>query len=186
MRWEDLFADLEQEYEAAQAAELSAEVADRTRVERGRVSLAGRLRAAVGHQVQVEVTGAGPVVGTLADSGPDWLLLSEPRGRQVLVPMDRVVAITGLGRRAGDPALVSPVDARLDLRTALRRLARSRTAALVLLTTGRQLDGTVDRVGADHVDLALHPVGEARRAGAVLAVATVPLASVALVRSREE
>lgn len=185
VRWEKLFADLEQEYEAAMAAELAAEVADRSRLERGRIALADRLRAHAGHPLALEVTGAGAVQGRLLESGPDWLLMAEATGAPLLVPMDRLVGVTGLGRRAGDPALVSRVDARLDLRVALRRLARSRVAVSLLLISGRRLDGTLDRVGADHVDLAVHPAGEARRPGTVLAVTTIPLSAVALVRSQQ-
>lgn len=186
MRWEQLFTDLEQEYEAAMALELDAEVAERSRAERGRIGIADRLRAHHGHPVQLDVQGAGAVQGTLLDSGLDWVLVAEPRGVRCLVPTDRLVTVAGLGRRAGDPLLVSKVDARFDLRLTLRRLARSRSGVSVLLTSGRQLDGTIDRVGADHVDLALHAMGEARRAGAVMAVSTVPLAAMGAVRSRED
>ena len=51
------------------AAELDAEVADRTRREAAQLALVDRARAAVGHPVTLRVLGAGPVDGLLADVG---------------------------------------------------------------------------------------------------------------------
>ena len=52
----------------------------------------------------------------------------------------------------------------------------------VHLRDGGVLDGTLDRVGGDFVDLALHGAGEVRRRGEVRAVTAVPLAAIAAVR----
>ncbi len=71
---------------------------------------------------------------------------------------------------------------RLDLRWALRGLARSRAPLRLVLRDGTALTGTLDRVGADHVDLAEHPLDEARRSADVTAVRLVPLPPLALVQ----
>ena len=56
----------------------------------------------------------------------------------------------------------------------LRDLARRRTPLHVALRDGERLHGTVDRAGADHLDLAVHDAGQARRTDAVRAFRIVP------------
>lgn len=182
MRWESLFADLEAEFEAGAAEELRAEVRDRTRRETALVRVVDRLRSAVGHPVAVAVRGGVTLQGVLLDAGPDWLLLGESTGREALVPADAVLWLTGLGARSTTPGSEGRVAARLDLRSALRGVARDRSPVAVVLLEGGVLTGTLDRVGADWVELAEHPAGEQRRASEVRGVRTVPLAALAVVR----
>ncbi|HEU0103098.1 MAG TPA: hypothetical protein VFR07_12345 [Mycobacteriales bacterium] len=180
MRWKALFDDLEAQAAAADRVELEDEVRDRTRREVGLVRAADRLRACVGEPLAVSVVGAGPAHGTLLDAGPDWLLLEERPGRDALVPLAAVLGVTGVGRRTAAP--LDRVGRRLDLRWTLRALVRDRAALQVRLRDGSLLAGTLDRVGADHVDLAEHPQGELRRPAAVLGVRLVPLDALALLR----
>jgi len=182
MRWRRLFDDLEAQAEAADDAELLAEVAERSRREAALVHLVDRVAAAIGAPATVHVLGAGRVQGVLADAGVDWLLLEEPGAGEVLLPLDAVLGVSGIGAAAAPPD-ASAVGRRLDLRWALRGLARSRTGVRLVLVDGSVLPGTLDRVGADHVDLAEHGRGEARRAAAVRQVSLVPLAALAAVRS---
>lgn len=182
MRWQQLFCDLEGQLAAAEVAELAGEVADRSRREAALVVLADRLAPAVGRELTVHARGCGQLRGRLLDSGRDWLLLDE-HGAEALVPLAAVLGVAGAGARTADPAAGGVVAARLDLRWALRGLARSRTGVLLVLDDGSQVSGTLDRVGADHLDLAEHGRGEARRARAVAQVRLVPLAALGVVRS---
>lgn len=179
MRWRELFSDLEGQLAAAEAAELAGEVADRSRREAGLVHLVDRLAPAVGGELVLHLLGAGPVRGRLVETGPDWVLLDE-RGAELLVPLSAVLSVSGAGAHVTAPG--GAVAARLDLRWALRGLARSRTGVLLVLLDGSRVTGTLDRVGADHLDVAEHGAGEARRASAVRQVRLVPLAAVAVVR----
>lgn len=184
VRWQALFDDLEAQLDAVAAAELAGEVAERSRLAAARVRTADRLAAGVGLPVVVALPGAGTLRAVLRDSGADWLLLDEG-GREALVPLSAVLTVTGLPRAAAaepeDPG--GAVARALDLRWALRGLVRDRAGVAVVLRDGTALSGTLDRVGADHVDLAEHPPGEARRVGAVRTVRLVPLAALAVLRS---
>jgi len=183
MRWQRLFADLEGQLDAAEAAELAGEVADRSRREAALLLLADRLGPAVGQQAGVHVPSHGLLRGTLVAAGRDWLLLEESGGADLLVPLAAVLGVVGIGSRADDPASLGPVARRLDLRWALRGLARSRTGVVLSLSDGSQVTGTLDRVGADHVDVAEHGRGEPRRSGVVRQVRLVPIGALAVVRS---
>ena len=183
MGWEALFADLEGEFDAAEAAELAAEVDDRTRREVARLRLVDQLRAAIGNPLLVTLTQFGPLHGRLVDVGADWLLLDESSARQALVPLASVLAISGLGARASEPATESPVVARLGLGYVLRALARDRAVVAITLRDGSHRVGTVDRVGADHVTISEHAPDEVRRPSAVRVSTLLPFAAVVLVRS---
>ena len=126
MRWEELFADLEAQLLAADAAELAGEVTDRTRREAGLLRLTDRLRPVVGRPVGILVEGAGSVQGRLLDVGEGWLLLQERGQRQVLVPTVGVLGITGLGSPSAVPGSEGEVGRRLDLRWAQRARRRPR------------------------------------------------------------
>ncbi|OHV37673.1 MULTISPECIES: hypothetical protein [Pseudofrankia] len=186
MRWEALFADLEAQWDAAEAAELAAEVADRSRLEIGYLRLVDRLRPAVGHRMRFDILGQpgperGVITGRLLALGADWLLAEDAGGGEALIPVRSLLAVRGLRGEAAHPGHEGRVGARLDLRHALRGVARDRSGCLVMLADGRTVSGTIDRVGADFVDLAEHAPGEFRRPRAVEGC-TVPLAAIVLLR----
>lgn len=182
-RWARLFADLDSELAAAERAELEGEAADRTRREAALLTIADRLRGALGHPVRLRVRGLGELPCRLEQLGPDWLLGRDGTGGSLLVPLAAVLAVTGLAAasQTGDRGLVA---ARLDLRFALRGLVRDRASVRVTLIDTAELSGTLDRVGADFVELAEHPTGELRRAGRVRQVRLLPTAALAVVRAQ--
>jgi hypothetical protein len=183
MRWQQLFADLQAQFDQEEAAAERAEWASRARAEVGTLRFAQRLRGSLGAHVSLTCRGAGAVAGVLVDVGSDWLLLEDDRGRQDLVATAAVRAVAGLGRWTVPPEPAGAVRGLLDLRRALRALARDRAAVQVVLDDGGVLTGTLDRVGADYVELAEHPADQARRAEAVQGVRAIVIAAVAVVRT---
>jgi hypothetical protein len=183
MRWQQLFADLQAQFDEQEAAAERAEWGSRARTEIGAVTLADRLGGALGTPVSLRCRGGGAVAGRLVELGVDWLLLEDEHARSTLVALSGVRAVGGLGRRTAAAEDPGPVRGRLDLRRALRALARDRALVQVVLDDGFVLSGTLDRVGADYVELAEHPLDEPRRSEAVLGVRTVVISAIALVRS---
>jgi hypothetical protein len=197
MRWDRLFGDLEARFEELADAQAAAELADRERVAGGAILATQRLAGAIGSTVRVRLAGGPLVGGILRGVGPDWLLLTEGEQRDCVVALAAVIAVEGL--TASTAQELTGVALRLDLRKALRGVARDRSPVALALAgwTGGvaglsaaagsagpgEIVGTIDRVGADFVEVAVHAAWEPRRAGAVRSVALVPLAAVVLVRA---
>jgi hypothetical protein len=183
MRWQHLFADLSAQWEAAEVSAERAEAASHARSEVGSVLLADRLRGAAGARLVLRCRGAGQVAGVVADVGTDWLLLVDDRGGEALVAAAAVLSVSGLGRRTAAPEETGEVDRRLDLRWAVRGLARDRSPVRLVLVDGAVVTGTIDRVGADFCEVAEHALDEARRGSAVQGVTAVPLSALAVIRT---
>jgi hypothetical protein len=182
MRWDQLFADLEAQADAVALAERGAEADERARIELARVELVDRLAPAVGTVVRVRCPSGVLVGGTLTRVGAGWLLIDEPAQRQALVAVPAVVSVSGLGRLTAPAHSLGVVASRLGFAYALRAIARDRSGVRIDLVDGAALDGTVDRVGADFIELAIHAAGEARRRAEVREVLIVALGAVAVVR----
>jgi hypothetical protein len=183
MRWQQLFADLQGQFEEQEAAADRAEYSSRARAEIGSVELVDRLRGAVGSPLSLHCRGAGQVAGRLVEVGPDFVLLEDEQARPSLVARGAIQAVGGLSTRTAVAEDAGPVRGRLDLRRALRALARDRATLHLTLDDGLVLSGTVDRVGADYLELAEHPADQPRRSEAVVGVRAVVIGSIALVRS---
>lgn len=180
MRWQRLFDDLEAQLDAAEQAAFDGEVADRTRREVALVHIADRLAAATGTRLRCSVQGAGIVTGSVVRAGADWLLLADEAGRDLLVALGALVDVAGLRADVGPTNVVG---SKLGLGHVLRGIARDRTPVVLQLVIGDRIDGTIDRVGADFVDVAVHPLDAPRRSGEVIGHRAVTMAGIAIVRS---
>ncbi len=184
MRWDGLFADLEAQWEREAQAQAYAEAAELTRGEWAALSLVARLRGARGRTLRLLLRHGHRCDLTPQAFGPDWVGGRTIGGDSVLVRLAAVTAVEGpLGAAVTAPE-PGPWPEGPRLASALRRVARSRSGVEVVGTDGTVLvEGTVDRVGADHMDVARHARDDARRAGAVRGVLVVPLDAVALLRA---
>lgn len=182
MRWDGLFADLEAQAATLDNAQRAGEVDERARTEIGRIALLDRLRPAVGQSVRLRCRGGLDVVGVAVRVGAGWLLIDEGSNREALVATAELVSVSGLGRLSAVPDSQGVVESRLGLRHVLRGIARDRSAVSVHLVDATVADGTIDRIGADFVEIAAHAAGETRRRGEVRDVLVVPFSAVVAVR----
>ena len=188
MRWERFFEDLEDQLDSEWEAERAALDSEAERLRVSKLTVRERLVAAVGADAGVELAGGATVPGRIAAVGADWCALeSADAGRGVvLVPLWSIVALTlahetllRAARAAGPgPALAQ----RMTFGFVVRDLVRKRVPVAVELASRRVLTGTIDRAGADHLDLALHDAGAPRRATAVAGYRLIPFAAGAAVR----
>jgi hypothetical protein len=182
MRWDGLFSDLEAQADRLDRSERAAEVDERARIEVAKVRLVDRLRPALGTPLRLRCGADVSVVGVLRQIGPDWALVDEGAGHEAVVILGAIVAISGLGRLSAPPDTASVVSSRLALGHVLRGIARDRSAVQVNLTDGSVVEGTIDRVGADFAELAVHAPGELRRRSEVREVLVLPMAGLVALR----
>lgn len=145
MRWERLFADIEQQVADEDLLERDALVADLVAEEHARTSWRDRL----GERARLRVQGAGVVEGQVLGARPALLHL-RTAGSDVLVATDAVLTVQGPGRRREPDTSVTQ---RLGWASAWRVLRDESADVVVVLVDGSRASGTVVRVGEDHVEL---------------------------------
>lgn len=191
VRWDSFFQDLEDQLSAEWDAERAALDSEAERLRIARLGLRERLRAVAGTDdaVGVELADGTRHELSIAAVGADWIAgRALPAGSGVtLVPLAALTGLTApeplLLRSARAHAVPDRMADRITFGFALRDLARRRVPVTLGAVGGRALSGTLDRVGADHLDLALHALDETRRPEQVAGFRLVPLAAVAWVRT---
>lgn len=190
MRWDRFFEDLEDQLDSEWEAERAALDTEAERLRLSRVPLRERIvaLASMGGQVVAETVGGAITTGSVTRVGADWFAVQTSARRPVItvIPLGALQALL----LPADAVLASVRDAepgpalaqRMTFGFVLRDVVRRRIPATLALTDGRLLAGTIDRAGADHLDLALHEPGAPRRAPNVTGYRVVPFAAVALLR----
>lgn len=189
MEWDHLFDDLEGQLAAEWESERAALDAESERLRISKLTLHDRLRSMTAgeNRVLLELTGGEHWDAVLRVMGADWVGVSssgDPRLR--LVPLS---AVTTIGSDHGVLlSSLSPAHGEAGLRErmtfgfVLRDVARRRTPVTIGRADADPVQGTIDRAGADHLDLAVHDVGEPRRTRAVRGFRSIPFAALAWVR----
>ena len=198
MRWDNLFDDLESQLEQELTAEEVDLQAEEERLRLARLGIRDRLRALStasttdGCILRLLLADGSRVAVAPATFGRDWIAgeLLEESGRrpQCIVALDGIDAVMLTRSQvlqsldaSGAEESTGALSARLGLQFVLRDLCRRRQAIDLWLRDGR-VHGTIDRVGRDHVDVAVHEAGTPRRESAVGEYRIVRLGQIVLAR----
>ncbi|MEO7006837.1 MAG: hypothetical protein ABI275_02825 [Terrimesophilobacter sp.] len=198
MRWDNLFDDLESQLEQGLTAEEVDLRAEEERLRLGRLGLRERIAAILQAQkydpaygIRVTLHGGEGLSLRPVTVGKDWMsadvLDDSARHAQCVLPLRAIASVVltptqvqqslnATSTSDSEPGVTS----RLGIGFVLRDLCRRRREVSVHLADG-DLHGTIDRVGRDHFDLAVHDPGVARRDSAVLSYRIIPLDQVLLV-----
>jgi hypothetical protein len=191
VRWDRFFDDLEGQLASEWEAERAALDTEAERLRLSRVALRERLavledRDRNAGPPSFEIVDGTVLAAEVTGVGADWVALQGAQSVALLLPF---TAITAIGMphadvlRSARPARArSSLADRMTFGFVVRDMVRRRVAVMVQLTHGRMLTGTIDRAGADHLDLALHEPGSPRRASEVTGYRVVPFHAVAWIR----
>lgn len=191
MRWENFFDDLEGQLASEWEAERAALDTEAERLRLSRVALRERLSMLVDRERDAVPPSFDLADGTVLAAevtgvGADWVALDGGRSGALVVPFASIASIgmphADVLRSARPAPARSALADRLSLGFLARDLVRRRIGVTVHLTHGRTLAGTIDRAGADHLDIALHEPGTPRRASEVTGHRIVPFAAVVWIR----
>jgi len=187
VRWDELFADLEGQLEQGLGAEEREIELEEERLRVGRAALRDRVAAIAQHPdaLRVRLIDGSAVEIVPRTVGRDWVSGDlAGTAAQVVLPLAAVDALlpsTDQVQRSLAPASLGAVTDRIGVAFLLRDLARRRRT-LQLTTPAGVVTGTIDRVGRDHLDLAVHPLDGWRRPSAVARIEVLALARILLIR----
>ncbi|MBX9472780.1 hypothetical protein [Microcella sp.] len=194
MRWDHLFDDLAGQLEHELQSEESDLRLEEERLRLGRLPLRERLAVLKASadpalsRVRLRVRSGETHDVRLVTVGRDWLAGDIDGGAgasQAIFPLAAVDSLVLTQQQADvslDPLVAtSELAARLGVAFLLRDLCRRR-AAVIVVTAAGSATGTIDRVGRDHLDLAVHDLDAPRRTSAVEHVRVVAFDQLLLVR----
>lgn len=181
VEWERLFEDLEDQLASGWEAERAALNAESERLRISRLDLRTRAHtlSSDGATVSLSLSDASTVGGRIQAVGADWVAIEPASGHALIISPMSSITMWGMDHpsllASTAPSVgLSAVRERMTLGFVLRDLARRRVRVTVRVRGGQELAGTIDRAGADHLDLALHDLSEPRRAQAVHGFRIVP------------
>ncbi len=194
MRWDHLFDDLAGQLEHELQSEESDLQIEEERLRLGRLAVRDRLavlkasaRPGVA-SIRVRLRTGEVHEVTIVTVGRDWFagdLDGVPGRHQAIIPIAAIDSLLLTAHQASASleagVATSELAARLGVAFLLRDLCRRR-ATVTIVTSTSSVSGTIDRVGRDHLDLAVHDLDTPRRSSAVEQVRVVGFDQLLLVR----
>jgi hypothetical protein len=193
MRFDELFDDLEGQLERELEADAAHRRADEERLRLARLELRDRIAAVAGADgggIRLRLANGEVFEARPATIGRDWLAADLADGAQCILPLAAVAALSltpeqsrlSVRRPSPDGRESGGLLPRVGIGVVLRDLARRRVPVDLRTMDAGVLHGTIDRAGADHLDLAVHERGRPRRESAVSELRVVALRALLWVR----
>lgn len=189
VEWDHLFDDLEGQLAAEWESERAALDAESERLRISKLTLHDRLRtmSARDARVVLELACGERWDAVLRVIGADWVGVNAGGDTRLrIAPLNAIQSLSvDHGTLLGSLAPGAPdggLRARMTLGFVLRDLARRRVPVTIGGRSGDPQHGTIDRAGADHLDLALHDPHDSRRARSVRGFRSIPFAALSWVR----
>lgn len=194
MRWDSLFDDLEGQLAREKSLEDADLAAEEERLRLGRLDLRERLiavhlaSAGTHYRLSATLRSGSRMMLHPSSFGRDWMLAELTEGVRAVscvVPLAAIEAVSLTPGQLRDSLIAAvPSEApriadRLGLSFVLRDLCRRRRYVEVQCAAAA-VRGTIDRVGRDHLDIAVHE--PPRRAGSVAEVRLVSFDSIQIVK----
>ena len=181
MRWNDLFADLEAQLQFGQWEAVEQDAAELTRGLWAELTLMDRLRGALAQRVRLVLLDGRVQAIDLKAVGPAWIGGTDETSSLIIL-RDAIVGIDSDLSRAVVPT--RPLHAGPSALAIYRTLSRRREPVQIVGKLGTTLaEGTIDRVGKDHIDIAMHARDEFRRSTSVQGWRIIPTDAIQLVRA---
>ncbi len=200
MRWERLFQDLEDQLDRETDSELQDIARDEERLRIARLALADRLRSLSTSFAKLPTdarvlslrTGLCELSCRVTRVGRDWMLaeIVSPLAMSgsALIPLAAIESLRVLDAEAVTTSLGNAADVVASTRLTndigiafvLRDLARRRRH-VTIVRGDVDVSGTIERVGRDHVDIAIHSRNVSAYSSHSAEVMIVPLAKIELV-----
>lgn len=196
MRWDNLFDDLEGQLESEFSADENDLRAEEERLRLGSLTVRDRLFSLKGavrdRGVRVVLTSGTGLVLRPRTFGRDWvsgeIVDGSSRNLRCIIPifaisalvLDRTQVTVSIAPISHEDTVVD-LSRRLGLSFILRDICRRRASIELELVDGTAY-GTIDRVGRDHLDLAVHESGSQRHESAVIHYRIVPFGQIQVVR----
>lgn len=154
MNLDSLFRDYEARLAAVQQANLELDAREMQKAEFSKIQMSDRLAAQQGQILTVFVDGGQKWEGVLESVGLGWVQLKCAH-ESVLIPQKSIFWWEGGNLHSQVDA--HTVSRKLSFAFALRSLVKYRLVVRLLLDEGQEIDGVIERVGADFLDIKVHP-----------------------------
>jgi len=173
-----LFEELEAEFEASLRREAEQEAVAALRAQAAETSLWESLARRVGTEIVVRA-GTRMYRGTLLASYPDFFVVRASNRSQHLIRLSPTISVwMPADRQRLRPLAPAP---RYRFVLALRELARRREPVRLELADENAVDGTVQLVGSDYLELTEHDLAEPCRGPSITGRRLVGIAAVVVV-----